>query len=259
MKTLKYLSLLVTMVLLLTPMISIAGIIKVSATPTSSSEYKGQQITVPVTVDISELPERLGSFTAELSWDVQVLKYINYSSGSTEGFDNPVVNTANSSQGKLVFAAANPRGAEGRVNVLNVAFGVIGSEGSSCSLELKFSAMAAAYTFADLLPYIETVTTGVEVRELAKEFSIFQNYPNPFNPETKIIYQLPKAEHVSLMIYNVLGQKIRTLVNEFKEAGNYDVYWDGKDETGKNMPAGIYIYRIRAGSFIDIKKMLLVK
>jgi hypothetical protein len=194
-----------------------------------------------------------------LSWDAEVLKYISHSSGTTEGFTNPVVNEANTSHGKLVFAAANPKGVKGKANILNVVFEVIGSEDATCSLDLKFSAMAAAYTFTDLLPDVETVTTDVKVKGFIKGFSISQNYPNPFNPDTKITYQLPKAEHVSLEIYNLLGQRIRTLVNENKEAGIYEIQWNGKDEAGRDMPAGMYSYKIKAGNFSEIKKMSFVK
>ena len=84
MKAIKCLFLIIVIVLLLTPIASIASIIKASATPTNSSVVNGQQITVPVTIDLADLPERLGSFTAELHWDAQLLKYVNYNAGSTD-------------------------------------------------------------------------------------------------------------------------------------------------------------------------------
>jgi flagellar hook assembly protein FlgD len=64
---------------------------------------------------------------------------------------------------------------------------------------------------------------------------------------------------VSLEIYNLLGQRIRTLVNEIKEAGIYEIQWNGKDEAGRDMPAGMYSYKIKAGNFSEIKKMSFVK
>jgi hypothetical protein len=262
MKLLTSLWILVIITLLMTPLAVMAGNIKASATPSSNIAVIGQQITVPVIVDISRLQEKLGSYTAELTWDAHGLKYISSSAGSADGFTSPVVNATKTSQGKLIFAAANPYGAEGRLTILNVVFEVIGTTGSSCALDLRFTALAAAYTFNNLLPYVETLTgvaQGLQIKELPKEFALLQNYPNPFNPGTKINYQLPAAEQVSLGIYNVLGQKIRTLVNEFQQAGSYDVYWDGKDETGKAMPVGIYIYKLQAGDFSDMKKMQLVK
>lgn len=263
MKLLTYLSVFTLIVLLFSSNSLLGRAIKVSATPTSNIVARDQQIAVPVTVDISELPEKLGSYTATLTWDAHVLRYVNHRSGSSEGFTSTVVNAEKTSEGKLIFAAAHPYGAEGTINILNVTFEVIGSVGSKSDLNLDFSAMAAAYTFTDLLPYLRTELTGVErgirVSELPKEFSLVQNHPNPFNPTTKIAYKLPKAEHVNLAIYNVLGQKIRVLVNERKDAGSYDIVWDGKDDLGHEVSAGSYLYKIQAGNFTDMKKMLFVK
>lgn len=263
MKSIKHILLVAVTGLFLIPTISIGGLIKASAIPTSSTVVKDQQISVPVTVDISKLPEKLGSYTAILTWDANVLKYADHQPGSTQGFSSPVVNTDKVSEGKLIFAAANPFGAEGTVNILNVNFEAVGTPGSKSDLNLKFKAMAAAYSFLDLLPFVETEITGVErgvsVSELPKEFSLLQNHPNPFNPTTKITYMLPNAEHVNLSIYNLLGQKIKMLVDEQQDAGSYDTIWDGKDDSGKEMTAGFYIYKLQAGSFSDMKKMLFVK
>ena len=238
-----------------------AGQINVAATAKNTIEQKGQHITVAVDVDISALPEKLGSYTAKLMWDAQTLKYINYSPGNAEGFQAPVVNSTNASNGELIFAAAHPKGATGTVNVLNIVFEVNSTDVTNCGMNLEFTAMAAAYTFTDLLPFVRNVTTDVDlkVREIPEKASVLQNYPNPFNPSTEITYQLPKATFVQLSVYNLLGRKIKVLVNESKETGVHHVFWNGKDETGVVQPAGIYIYRIQAGKFTDIKKMLLVK
>jgi len=259
MKKLKLMSLVAAWVLLASLKVAGADIIKASAIPERSTDATSGSITVPVVVDISQYPERLGSYTAELSWDTQVLQYIGHSSGATDGFTNPVVNAEKTSEGRLTFAAANPRGADGRINVLNVTFERIGLRDSKSPLKLEFFAMAAAHTFSDLLPYVETVTGDLKAEELPDSFSISQNQPNPFNPETTIRYRSHKAVHVNLEIYNLLGHKIRTMVNEFQEAGNYEVVWDGRDETGKNVSNGVYIYKIQAGGFSEIKKMLFVK
>jgi len=94
---------------------------------------------------------------------------------------------------------------------------------------------------------------------IPKEFALGHNYPNPFNPGTDIRYQLPKPAHVTLTVYNLLGHEIRTLVDEQKPAGYFTAHWDGKDNHGQEVPSGVYIYRIHAGSFVDIKKMLLLR
>ncbi len=91
------------------------------------------------------------------------------------------------------------------------------------------------------------------------EFVLCQNYPNPFNPETKIKYSLAKNSKVKLVIYNVLGQRVKTLVDEYKTAGNKLAYWDGKDETGNEVGSGVYFYKIEAGDFMQTKKMILLR
>ncbi len=97
------------------------------------------------------------------------------------------------------------------------------------------------------------------VNPLPEEYALHPNYPNPFNPETTIKYQLPEAGEVNLEIYNVLGQKIKTLVQEFKEAGYHQVLWNGKRENGMLAASGLYFYRLEAGDFMAVKKMLLLQ
>ncbi|MBV6480112.1 MAG: hypothetical protein HGGPFJEG_02957 [Ignavibacteria bacterium] len=85
-------------------------------------------------------------------------------------------------------------------------------------------------------------------------YSLSQNYPNPFNPETKIDYQLPIYGKVKIVLYDILGKEILTLINEFKEAGNYSLKF-----RGSSLPSGVYFYRMQAENFTDLKKMLLIK
>ncbi|NIR47637.1 T9SS type A sorting domain-containing protein [candidate division KSB1 bacterium] len=94
---------------------------------------------------------------------------------------------------------------------------------------------------------------------LPKHFRLSQNFPNPFNPGTEIHYELPVERHVNLTVYNVLGQRIKTLVDEVKEAGSYSVTWDGTDERGQPVPSGVYFYRFDAGVVSGTKKMLLMR
>lgn len=109
-------------------------------------------------------------------------------------------------------------------------------------------------------------TMGVGVREIPgsegsrpTEFSLSQNYPNPFNPDTYVEFGLSRAAHVKIDVFNIVGQRVRTLVDEEMEAGRYVADWDGKDEQGHSVSSGIYFYRMQAAGFSDMKKMLLVK
>ena len=94
---------------------------------------------------------------------------------------------------------------------------------------------------------------------LPRTFQLSQNYPNPFNPATTIEYSLPKRSDVVIDIYDILGRKVRQLVNETRSAGVYKVTWDGTDQNGNPVSTGIYLYRIQAGDFMESRKMLLIK
>jgi len=111
-------------------------------------------------------------------------------------------------------------------------------------------------------------TTSVDFDEDQKptSFALFQNYPNPFNPSTKIPFTVHGSQfmvhrpiHTTLKIYNILGQKVRTLVDEPKTAGSYEVIWDGKDDKGKDVASGIYFYQLTAGKYKETKKMVLIR
>ncbi|MFH1457196.1 MAG: C25 family cysteine peptidase [Patescibacteria group bacterium] len=95
--------------------------------------------------------------------------------------------------------------------------------------------------------------------DMPSVFQLRQNYPNPFNPETNIEYQLPQQCRVKLVVYNMLGQEIRTLLNKQQEAGYFQIRWDGLDEQGHKVPSGIYLYKFEAGEYVRIKKMLMTK
>lgn len=96
-------------------------------------------------------------------------------------------------------------------------------------------------------------------KEAPIQFRLAQNYPNPFNPSTTIQYQLQTRSKVEINIYNEIGQLVRRLVDDFREVGVHSVLWDGKDSQGRVVSSGTYFYQVRAGNFVDAKKMLLLK
>ena len=91
------------------------------------------------------------------------------------------------------------------------------------------------------------------------EYALGRNFPNPFNPETQIDYQLPEAGATFLVIYNMLGQSVRTLVQSNQKAGFYRVAWDGRDALGRPVSSGIYLYRLVSGRFVQTRRMILLK
>lgn len=94
---------------------------------------------------------------------------------------------------------------------------------------------------------------------LPTDFALSQNVPNPFNPTTDISFALPKDAKVSLEIYNVLGQHVKTLVDDYMRAGQQTVSWDGTDVTGRTVASGVYFYKLNANEFSQTKKMMMLK
>ena len=101
-----------------------------------------------------------------------------------------------------------------------------------------------------------SLVTGVqpEIELTPNQFSLSQNYPNPFNPSTSIDFTLPKAEKVRIAIYNQLGQQVSQVADREYSPGSYSIRFDGN-----NLSSGVYYYRIEAGSFVQTKKMVLLK
>jgi len=93
----------------------------------------------------------------------------------------------------------------------------------------------------------------------SSQYPLAQNYPNPFNPETDISYNLPQGCHVKLSVFNIMGQKVRTLVDEYQTAGHKTVQWDGRDHIGEEVASGVYFYRLQAGEYSQVRKMLMLK
>ena len=107
---------------------------------------------------------------------------------------------------------------------------------------------------------LEIIPSGTsDIRKdtrLPEEYSLFQNYPNPFNPSTKIRYSIPLGANVEIKVYDILGREIAVLVKEYKPAGNYEVEFT---TAGKGISSGIYFYKLTAGNFSSVKKLVLLK
>jgi hypothetical protein len=111
-------------------------------------------------------------------------------------------------------------------------------------------------------PVMVSARTDVAVcgeDQLPSRYGLSQNYPNPFNPETTIEYQIPQAGDVHMAVFNILGQKICTLVDEARVAGRYQVIWDGRDDSGRPVASGVYFCHLTAGSYRQTRKMTLLK
>ncbi len=99
-----------------------------------------------------------------------------------------------------------------------------------------------------------TANTGDEKELVVQSYQLFQNYPNPFNPETRIRFQLPVEGHVTILVYDISGAQVATLVDRYYEAGSFQVRFDAA-----HLSSGIYLYRIESGEFSQVRKMMLLK
>ncbi len=112
---------------------------------------------------------------------------------------------------------------------------------------------------SDYSAELEVNVLDVNENGIPEAFALGQNYPNPFNPSTSIKYQVSQAAYVRLIVYNTLGVEVARLVDGNLEAGYYTISWDGKDNLGKTVSTGIYLYKMEAGTYTDVKKMIYVK
>jgi hypothetical protein len=134
----------------------------------------------------------------------------------------------------------------------SVTFGIVLGDGLS-GLQANADTMEAIYS--------SVLTSAGEGQSKNRPIGIMlnQNYPNPFNPSTVISYQLSVNTRTTLTIYNLLGQEVRTLVNDLESAGMKSVMWDGRDNHGRTVASGVYLYRLQAGSYVQTRKMLMLK
>jgi hypothetical protein len=133
---------------------------------------------------------------------------------------------------------------------------------SSTNLKIRFTLVTNGQVVADgwyvdnikITNYMDVITGIGSEGEIPARFALMQNYPNPFNPSTKIRYSIAKNSFVTIKIYDALGKTVNTLVNENKNPGNYEISFDASE-----LASGLYFYKIQAGDFTDVKKMILIK
>lgn len=187
------------------------------------------------------LPVELVSFTANTNGDVVVINWTTATEVNNYGFE--IQRTLSGSEVWETLGFVTGHGNSNSPN--DYSFVDATDLSGAVSYRLKQLDTDGSFQYSSV---IEVSTT------LSKEFVLEQNYPNPFNPTTVISYSIPTASHVSVMVYDVLGNLISTLVNRNQEASNYSISFDAS-----NLSNGVYFYKIQAGSYSAIKKMILLK
>ncbi len=202
---------------------------------------------------IPEYEKAIYSYDISLTYDQEILQYERVVIASSFNTFNNLIN--NSENGKVRIGGYGIEPVKNNGVLLEVVFRVIGENGESCEIELEKFFINNDY----LRQGTATITVGSEQKKIPDKFVLDQNYPNPFNPVTDIQYHLPAATHVSLIIYNIQGQKIKTLYEGKQGPGVFNVKWNGEDDNEKKLTSGAYIYRLKTQNITATKKMLLLR
>lgn len=244
-----------------------------------SSEVKADNV---VTVPLNIANEH-GLMAADIPLsfsDGVTLKEVNFAGTRTEYFDLKVANIDNE-QNRVIIGLVTqltpefkPDLTEGEGAVAHLVFEVNDPSLKEVRLEPivieepRHALMFVYHNYGPNGPYGQRVEEpefeGVSFSltgdaELPTEYALAQNYPNPFNPTTDISFSLPNASFVSLEVFNVLGQKVNTLMNADMPAGAHTITWDGTSSSGSTVSSGVYFYRLTAGNFTDTRKMMMLK
>ncbi len=132
---------------------------------------------------------------------------------------------------------------------------------SNLGYNKKKHVLAVPFFNANTVIFLQLGSSGIikKTNELANDYKLFQNFPNPFNPSTRIKFKIKDSRFVTLKVYDLLGKEVFTLVNEKLKAGEYEVQFPSSQLSDMQLTSGIYLYRISAGKFTDVKKMIFVK
>jgi len=229
----------------------------------------GEEITIPVRIDN---PIGVQAFGFQLSYPEKLLTFIRVAPSSLtkdwhklDGQENRI--------GLITIGGFDPKGIRSSESgsLVEIIFRVkedVGGNGELWLTELADDLLGAEV----LSGGFSTVMTGVRMLDegiIPTRYALAQNHPNPFsaiggsasgrNAQTEIIYQLPQASEVNVSIYSALGELVCTLVSAYHSTGRYVAVWNGRDDHGMLVPSGVYIYKIEAGRFRDVKKMVLIK
>ncbi len=219
--------------------------------------------TIAIPVLVSDLTgEEIYAFQMDLTFDSDVL---TADSAHTSGtIAAGWLFEYNCSPGQISFAAMSVSPLSGSGVLVYVVFIVNGSEGETTPIQ--FAQIWLNEDPPDVITdgFFE-VSPGTDVGDENEpagqpdRLTLFQNYPNPFNPITVIRYALPHECEVEITVYNISGQKVKTLAKQKERAGHRQVIWDGRNDEGEEVATGVYLYKIQAGEFTQSKRMVIIK
>ena len=136
----------------------------------------------------------------------------------------------------------------------------VGAYGAYFGMQVQDNAVINAGQYELTVAIGVGVTVSADEHGLTPEsFELYQNFPNPFNPETVIQFDVAKRTEMNISVYNLLGQRVKTLLNKNMAAGTYTLKWNGRDDTGSMLPSGMYFYELKSPLFTSVKKLVLVR
>ncbi len=210
-------------------------------------DFSGSPSAVSINNQGAPLPVELTSFEASVTYDNVNLKWKTATELNNYGFEierqlNNKQSEGNNQNWKKVGFVAGSGNSISQKEYSFIDKNPVG--GSNFDYRLKQVDKDGSFSYSDV----------INVKVIPSQYMLFQNYPNPFNPTTTINWQLPVSSHVSIKVYDLIGKEVATLVNEVREAGYYKTEFNAT-----SFASGIYIYRLQAGMYVAVKKMILLR
>ncbi len=209
---------------------------------------------LPLGVFYSMTGPRRDSLGEETGWGPkQAVEWSDRRSTYADADGNGIVDAAD-----LLVIALNWGGAQTQANpIFPDGFDYRPYAAGLSSLLCNLGALEGSATGDLIVQLLSSYTSGTG--QTPKQYSLTQNHPNPFNPGTQISYALPQGGNVTLVIYNVIGQTVKVVVDGYEDAGYRQVIWDGADQSGREVASGVYFYQLRADGFSQIRKMVKLR
>ncbi len=221
-------------------------------TISDASEVSEKGIKVPVSID--DMSGVLGAYMS-ISYDVSKLKVTGVSPSEMM---SPFMFQSNIEGDEVRIAFASADGIEGSGDIVYIEFEILPGVGDNLGDDLI--KIADVQLNEGLIPAVtERTELSLDQYAMPETHSLSQNYPNPFNPETVIHYDLPVRGRVHVSVFNMMGQKVATLVDGEMDAGSHSVVWNAKDSNGESLASGVYLYRMETDGFVQTRKLILMR
>ena len=221
----------------------------------NNSFYPGQELSIPISILNGD---NLLSFEMDIHFDPNSVQFLSLD--WSQMIDHFTI-AENITEGSLHYAGAglSPDGQNGVFGNINL---MVLEEFSADSFEISinnYRINEAVFGSEVIAVFMNSSILNTNADYIPNQFSLMQNYPNPFNPITKISFILPKKDYVNINIYDSRGNHVKSLLSGYFNFGLNEIDWNSTNDKGKNVAAGVYIYKIQTSNFIETKKMILLK